>query len=305
MSDTLSRATRYNRCPICNSGQWCYGTADGSTWTCMKVEAGSFQQAKNGGFIHRLAGGASAPRIRGCRATIRLSNSTDMGPRMEGYRAALWTTRLNDLVDQLGVSAANLERLGIGWAADNGKPGVFDAGDAIRGGGCYAFPMSDAEGRVVGIRLRFPDGRKLAVTGGREGLFVPSGLKRLEAMLITEGPTDCAALLDLGFPAVGRPSCTGGTKMLVQQVRRLRPASIVIVADADTPGQRGAALLATSLSLYVPRLRILTPPAGIKDARAWKQSGATTVDVATAILDAPVHGLKINGRAAQKEAACV
>jgi hypothetical protein len=79
--------------------------------------------------------------------------------------------------------------------------------------------MMDVAGRVQGIRLRFSNGRKLAVRGGREGLFVPSGLAATNQLLICEGPTDTAALLDLGFAAVGRPSCAGGTRLLVELLR--------------------------------------------------------------------------------------
>ena len=106
----------------------------------------------------------------------------------------------------LGVSVESLRRLGVGWSAKHRA---------------WAFPMSNAAGDVLGIRLRLPGGKKLSVKGGKEGLVhsrrgplrLPSG--RL-LLLIAEGPTDTAALLDLGFSAVGRPSCTGGVKLLVE-----------------------------------------------------------------------------------------
>jgi len=67
----------------------------------------------------------------------------------------------------------------------------------------------------------------------------------------------------------------------------------VIVADADDPGQHGADDLASVLVLYVRRLRIIRPPDGIKDARAWKQAGATATDLRAAIDTAPIHKLSI------------
>lgn len=110
---------------------------------------------------------------------------------------------------------------------------------------------------------------------------------------MTEGPTDCAALLDLGFSAVGRPSCTGGVRHLVDLARALRPSEVAIIADGDAPGQRGAASLAAVLVAYCPAVRVATPPAGIKDARQWKQRGATAAGVAAVIDAAPVRRLAV------------
>jgi DNA primase len=158
--------------------------------------------------------------------------------------------------------------------------------------------MSDASGLVVGIRLRRPDGRKLSVRGGKEGLFIPADLPDGGRLLICEGPTDTAALLDLGFSAVGRPSCTGGTRHLVELVRLRRPSELVIVADGDGPGQRGAEGLAATLAAYCAVVRVITPPAPHKDARAWKQAGATAGDVVALIDAAPVRRLQIRTRKA-------
>ncbi len=143
--------------------------------------------------------------------------------------------------------------------------------------------MVDANDRVVGIRLRREDGRKFAVTGGREGLFIPSDLPGGGQLFITEGPTDCAALLDLGFAALGRPSCTGGMRMAVDAVKRFRPHELVIVADGDEPGRRGASLLSRVLVPYCLSIKTIRPPDGIKDVRAWNQAGATAVDIRAAV----------------------
>jgi phage/plasmid primase-like uncharacterized protein len=141
--------------------------------------------------------------------------------------------------------------------------------------------MRDAAGEVRGIRLRGPDGRKWAVRGGREGLFLPAGLDVAQRLLICEGPTDTAAALDLGFAAVGRPSCTGGAGLLLRLVRERHPAEVVVVADGDPPGQRGARDLAAELRGYVRVVRVITPPA--KDLREWLRAGATADNLAALI----------------------
>jgi DNA primase len=153
--------------------------------------------------------------------------------------------------------------------------------------------MSDAAGQVVGIRLRGDNGRKWAVPGSREGLFLPAGLTAGGRLLVCEGATDTAACLDWGFPAIGRPSCTGGVRHLVELVKRLVPTDVVVVADADAPGQRGAENLARQLVAYCPTVRVIAPSTGIKDARAWLQAGATAADVLAAIGAAPVRRLKV------------
>ena len=92
-----------------------------------------------------------------------------------------------------------------------------------------------------------PGGKKIAVKGGHDGLFIPEGIDARGLVLVCEGPTDTAALLDLGFNAVGRPSCRGGVKLLVGLVQKHRPSGVVIVSDGDAPGQRGGESLAALL----------------------------------------------------------
>jgi hypothetical protein len=194
------------------------------------------------------------------------------------FRAAVQPEALERLAATLGLTSESLVRLGVGWS-------VRDR--------AWSFPMTDTAGKVLGIRLRCASGKKLSVRGGHEGLFIPADLAPGALLLVTEGPTDCAALLDLGFPAVGRPSCTGGVKLLIDLVRQRKPVQVVIVADGDEPGQRGAENLASVLVAYSSSVRIITPPAGVKDAREWKQRGVTSDEVAAVIAVAPLESLKV------------
>src|SRR5262249_12465215 len=157
----------------------------------------------------------------------------------------------------------NLTRLGVGWSNSHQA---------------YTFPMTNPAGRVVGIRLRMPDGRKLAIRGSRAGLHVPDSPAFLPGgrLLVAEGPTDCAALLDVGFPAVvGRYSCLGDLRLLSELARLWRPGDVVIVADADEPGRRGADALAAALLCHAPTVRVVVPPGGVKDVRDYLRSGGT------------------------------
>jgi hypothetical protein len=122
------------------------------------------------------------------------------------YQEAVDPCHLQQLAWSLGLSVESLAALGIGWSQFHRA---------------WSFPMTDANCYVLGIRLRRPDGSKFAAKGGNDGLFLPTGKCLDSTLLIAEGPTDTGALLDMGFAnVVGRPSCTGGVKLLVELLRQ-------------------------------------------------------------------------------------
>jgi hypothetical protein len=227
-----------------------------------------------------------APWRRSIRVAVRMmsepSNGTiDFRRLAADFRQVVRSEAVGRLAVSLGVSVESLRRLCIGWSGMNRA---------------WTFPMSNAAGDVLGIRLRLPGGRKLSRKSGHEALFIPEGIDTHGLLLVAEGPTDTVVLLDLGFSAVGRPSCSGGVKLLVELVRKHRPEGVVIVADADASGQSGAETLAGVLLAYSASVRIITPPAPFKDARAWRQGGATAADVQAAIDAAPVRKLSVSTR---------
>lgn len=213
----------------------------------------------------------------------------DFAALAANYRASVKPQALDRLARSLGVSSESLRRLDIGWSAERRA---------------WTFPMIAPSRDIayhhetVGIRLRLPGGKKLSIKGGKEGLFrSPEDFDWAGGPIVCcEGPTDTAAMLDLGFDAVGRPSCTGGAALLVELVRNRAFGGFVIVADADEPGQRGAETLAVKLAAYCDAVWIVTPPAPYKDARAWKQAGATRADVLAAIDAALVQRLRMTAR---------
>jgi 5S rRNA maturation endonuclease (ribonuclease M5) len=235
------------------------------------------------GYLHRLRDDPLRPTHRIVRS-VPLTSPVVTDPRLaaltERYRAAVHPDALRSVAASLGLTAASLTRLGIGWAADRGA---------------WSFPMRDAAGAVSGIRLRRQGGAKFAVEGSRDGLFFPDSLAASDSrLLVCEGPTDTAALLDMGFGNVaGRPSCTGGIRLLVDLTRRKRPREVILVSDGDEPGRRGARNLASVLVAYVPAVRVIAPPDGIKDARQWLRAGGGRRDVEQAIDVAPVRRLAV------------
>ncbi len=60
----------------------------------------------------------------------------------------------------------------------------------------------------------------------------------------------------------------------------------MILADGDGPGQRGAMTLADALQSVVS-VRIISPPQGVKDARAWVVGGADGAVIDAAASSSP------------------
>jgi hypothetical protein len=280
--------TRTRPCPICGRQKYCLvertSISDPARVVCTKVE--SPKKWNEAGWLHTLRDEQwHRPRpvrvrnVPNCQA----SSALDLGGLAGFIQAAADPGALFVFASELGLGVEGLQRLCVGWMH---RAVLMDLGTSCSGKGCWAFPMVAADRRVVGIRLRTPEGFKYALSGSKQGLFVPPGLSRRGLLLVAEGPTDTAALLDLGFAAVGRPSCTGGTRMLSELARSLQPARVAILSDNDAPGRHGAAALAAVLAAYVQDVRVIRPPDGIEDARAWKNCGLGLDAVAAQIDEA-------------------
>jgi len=214
-------------------------------WSCV-VYPGNREHNHR---IWELCGGAE-PNLRNPKVEKPHRSSPSL---MNIHR--LWLNDgIGDCAEKLGVSAESLLALDVRWAPPHRA---------------WAFPMRDGEGNVIGIRLRAEDGRKWAVQGSRNGIFMPVQGYPIRA-LVTEGPTDTAAALTLGFFAVGRPACNCGGDLIKTALTRLNIHRAIIVADRDTPGQQGAQKLAKQIGV---RSTIWTPPA--KDLREFLQAGGT------------------------------
>jgi len=277
------RVSRGEPCPICGRPDWCMISGpegDPTAAVCPRTE--SPRRAGEAGWLHVLRPG-TRQMVRSISIPLDDGPATDFAKLAEACERAIHVEpyRLARLAQVLGLSIESLQRLGVGWSARHGA---------------YTFPMRRGDGTICGIRLRSPDGRKWAVRGSRQGLFVPDGIDATDRLLVAEGPTDTAACLDWGLAAIGRPSCSGGTRDVVAYVRQHRPSEVVVLADADEPGLRGAEALAGVLVAYTAAVRVVRPPAETKDARGWRSTGASAKDVLAAIDAAPLRQLEITTR---------
>ena len=202
------------------------------------------------------------------------------------FRANLKTDAERKVANDLGVSPDALRRLSVGWSPSH----------------CATtWPMLDADGNVIGIRFRCPrTARKWAAVGSMAGLFFDpdsmSGDDPIDRLWIVEGPTDCSALLSIGLDVVGVPSAGGAADLIVALARRVRPWELVIVADRDEAGQRGAERLRDALLIVAP-VRMMTPPIGFKDPRAWVCSGADSMGIERVADAAPIRRISLKGDA--------
>lgn len=231
-----------------------------------------------------LTAGMSAQTQR-VRSTVKPPPKLPAGELAEVAKrcaSAMTDERMERFAKSLGLGASPLLELKVGWAAQErmwSSKGwmTIDA---------YTFPMTDADGRCIGIRIRKEDGKKFSWTGGSEGLFRPHLMSSATELHICEGPTSCAALLQCGFNAIGRPSCTGGTqhiKRLLSSDRRKR--DVIIWGDCDEkkerpdgsvfyPGQDGANALSLAILPLCRSVRVVIPPSPeMKDPRAMLNAG--------------------------------
>jgi phage/plasmid primase-like uncharacterized protein len=234
----------------------------------------------------RLTNTAVATEPTPLRRSVLLRSPAKHDPGLDRfadqcYRAmkSNWWLRLEAL---LGLPAAELKRLRVGWSAKLTAT---------------TWPMVDSAGNVVGIRTRdMATGEKKSVSGGTAGVFVPTGLSAgSDRLFICEGPTDTAALMSIGFDCIGRPSCNGAVAITTKLVKKLHPAEVVIVADEDAndAGRRGAESLALALVTVCKSVRIIFPPSGINDARDWVRGGATADEVLVVVHAADIRSLTL------------
>ena len=254
---------------------------------CPRVESG--QLIGDAGWLHRL--GDSGRRPYQPRQMVskhrRMLPTADLAALARRFQAAGDKLgKLAEVAASLGLKAASLARLGVGWSFRES---------------CSTWPMCDAKGRVVGINRRFSDGKKKVMPGHRAGLYLPADLPEdmsALTLLVCEGGSDAVAALDVGCWCVGRFSCTHGARLLVNLVRHRRPGLVVIVQDADGPGQRGANSLASTLLPYARSLKLIAPPAPHGDLRAWRLAGAGAADVDRTIRSATPQRLSVKVRIA-------
>ena len=242
--DSFTRVTPDCPCPKCGRPDWCLIRQDGKQCICQRVK--SNRKYGRAGYLHN---------VRGVRNKI---------PPMT-QKVYISTQQVQDYLLSVtsGGNARMIERqakLAGGLSLDSlvAMQARYDPHKA-----CLAFPMFDARQRPTGCRFRRSDGRKFSLKGGREGIFISQPFRFDRTIWIAEGPTDAAALIEIGFTNVlGRPSCSGGVSIIGALLANCRDTQVIVVADPDEPGIHGAGDLIRS----IPNPAIaLTGPSDIRE----------------------------------------
>ena len=263
MESEWKRVNSSGRCPVCNKSDWCLVAVNGSAAICPRQEKGSVAYIEGSGWLHKFGDDDSPkPRLRVAPKPLPEHNQV-LADIQEKLRRQAAPDLLKCLSRDLGVSEKSLDLLSIGYSATK---------DA------FSFPMTRHRQRFLGIRYRTTDGSKFAQKGSKQGLFIPSSFTRAKAVVVCEGPTDTAAMLDLGFNAIGRASCNSGHR-LVEELTDGIP--MAILADNDGPGEFGA----KQLNRKMPHA-VIIQPGKYKDAREWVRNGACRGDVMERISEA-------------------
>lgn len=277
------RVSKDHPCPICGKPDNCCVSSDGVMAWCGRISIGSIKQNAGGQFLHRLKesnrdhqnsnrGWTTTPtKPELTRARNKPSSSDEKIANFVPNRyqlRALASYRFGAeerivLAKLLGVSADALARLRVGWHAPECT---------------WDFPERDAKGNVIGINRRSRDGVKMRVKGGKSGLTYARDWEQDPGpIFLVEGGSDVAALLTMKLCAIGRPSNTGGTDLLIEMLETVslgRP--IVVVAERDLkpdgqwPGKKGAISTSSKLAQGLGReVQWTLPPDNCKDARDW------------------------------------
>ena len=246
-------------CPICGKKDWCLVSSDKTAAICPRIEAGSKKYIEGSGYLHILKESDKSWPVQSYRFELP-SHNVIMADIAKKYMIKSGDRRLARLSDLLGIEEEALTSHWIGYSGS--KKG-------------FTFPMFRAKFQVLGIRIRQDGGKKFAVKGSKEGLFIPREFyKDKRPVVVCEGPTDAACCTSFDFRTVGRPSCLGGQKLLVEL---LEDEHVCILADSDGPGQTGAQKLAEALFRKSKSVSVATPPA--KDLREWKNQGCQRQDL--------------------------
>ena len=251
------RVSRLSPCPICGKPDWCMITADRSAVICPRVEEKSTRLIDGSGYLHILKykqrwHDEEMPH----REKPLPEHNEVLAILARGWHSKITNESVSTLSDKLGVQEEALNLLNVGWH-ENLKAWTFPM---------FRVGSEPRKRRLLGIKIRKSNGQKFCVKGSKLGLFIPNNFPEKGVVFVCEGESDTASLLTCGLRAVGRPSATGGVKLLGEL---LRNHHVVVCMDRDGIGRKGANSLADYLKCHSQDVKLLEPPEKYKDMRDW------------------------------------
>jgi hypothetical protein len=261
-----TRVTKSNPCPICNKPDNCSISIDGGAVWCGRVE--SSKQNSGGQWLHKLSDeNRPASFVHPSHKRKEKPKRTDW-PEVSQALSSCDPVRIDQLSSRLIVPQWALSDLGCGWGSiDDWKTHQVNASTDA-----YSMPERSADGVVIGINRRFPNGKKIHAQGGSRGLTFSADWSTLQPQtLCVEGFSCTSAAVAMGLSVVGRPGAAAGADHLVELFRE-HDQQIVILAERDEngAGERGAVSIAKRLADELGRVVHWSfPPESAQDVRSW------------------------------------
>jgi hypothetical protein len=209
---------------------------------------------------------------------VAIAQPIDWLAEAQRYAARLTPERRERLAEILKVPIGVVDQIELlGW----GMWGNL--------GGAWTYPERNGAGEIIGIMRRFERAvnvrgdNKLAVKGSKRRLVLPNDWERGSVVLfVTEGLSDCFALLAAGENAIARPMKAGQVReMLAVAIASTNHQHIIILADRDDASEDGnAANDAAFLAARIPDRVIewAAAPDDAKDVREWLTTRDAEVD---------------------------
>jgi len=272
------RATRGHRCAVCGKDSFC--TYSDNLILCMRVKSDRPSACRLGGWLHSLGPDTQPLHVSLPKPEKPYVDWNAVAKEMFCHEKAPATREA--LAKQLRVSPQSLYALRVGWGYDEYRKVEFSS-----------WPERNPFGTVSGIIRRYQDGAKRTIEHSTHGLYFSRPIRRrpFDPILLVEGGSDTAALLDCGVNVIGRPSNLGGLDQIISVAQYMPAWTPWIVigerdpkSDADCPkpcdgcgkcfpGLFGARETAKRLSDAIKRpVKWILPPA--KDMREWLQGRA-------------------------------
>jgi len=270
----MKRVDENNACPVCGRYKdGCLYAEDGNAAICVRTPEGAIKNTGNG-WLHIFKKDFKPKPVKPKKKqkyTINwaLLNDFYMKNLPGFYNPGIpyTTTVVKDLCNRWRVGTGALQAMQIGWS-----------------GRYFTFPVRNAEGKPIGLQRLFPDNSKKVVKHSQMGILIPrlnwDDLPDDWTLFICEGLSDTATAVDMGLRIIGRLTCGTGKDHIIKFCCKKKPSQIVIVADNDDPGIAGAKALGLWISqgyklftIPCPNIKVIVPPDGIKDLRAWVADG--------------------------------
>lgn len=234
-------------CKVCGKNDWCLQDEKGEYAICARVSKGAIRKIGNAGWLHKIENGKPLK----VKAINRKKYPINWNLLNKFYKRKIY--------DYL-VPCEFYPLYSENWY-------IYKSFDMGWDGKVLTFPMRNEKREIIGIHKRYSEGKKGCEKGSQLGLFIPNTLDLLTAgrIYVCEGLSDTAAVYDLGYKVIGKPSARAGNDLVCKFVKREVIKEVIIIADNDEVGKSGAVELAYQISPFCWNVEIII--ADTKDIR--------------------------------------